>query len=286
MSESIPTASLEATRQSFDEILHAQVYNTPSLPPLAPDRSDKYLTLFVACYNEEENIIASLEAIAAAVARFSWTWEVIVIDDASTDHSVPLIKEYMCSHPEYPILLVVREINQGLAQNYIEASFLGRGKYFKLVCGDNVETSQQLIDLFKRIGEADLLIPYHIDTSSRSLFRRSLSRLFTITVNLISGYNIGYYNGNGVQLRYSIMRLNTNFRGFDYQADLILRQLEQGRTYVQIPVVAGERAAGKSKAISLKNICSVLHFFVNIAIRRFGRSSRMRQQRVPAASNE
>lgn len=284
MTTNTPAARLEDTRQTFDEILHARIFNTPAIQPLAPDRSDKFLTLFVACYNEEENIIDSLEAIAAAVAEFSWTWEVIVIDDASTDRSVELVKQYMCAHPEYPVMLVVRDINQGLAQNYIEASFLGRGKYFKLVCGDNVETSQQLIDLFRRIGEADLLIPYHIDTSSRTLFRRALSRLFTIMVNLISGFNIGYYNGNGVQLRYSIMRLNTNFRGFDYQADLILRQLEQGKTYVQIPVVAGERPAGNSKAITFKNVFSVLHFFLNIAIRRLSAGSKKKARHILAGT--
>ena len=47
-----------------------------------------YLSLVLACYNEEENIIATFEAIESAMAQSGLSWEIIVIDDASTDKSV------------------------------------------------------------------------------------------------------------------------------------------------------------------------------------------------------
>jgi Glycosyl transferase family 2 len=52
-----------------------------------PLENDLDLTLFVACYNEEENIVGTLETVLEALGEFDFTWEIIVIDDASTDRS-------------------------------------------------------------------------------------------------------------------------------------------------------------------------------------------------------
>ena len=47
----------------------------------------------------------------------------------------------------------VNPVNKGLGQNFIEASFLGRGEYYRLICGDNVEPADALVEIFKHIGE-------------------------------------------------------------------------------------------------------------------------------------
>lgn len=237
----------------------------------APANYDLDITLFVACYNEEENIIASLEELVTAMSMLNFTWEAIVIDDASTDNSVSLVKRYMSDHPDYPIILVVRDENQGLAQNFIEAAFIGRGKYYRIINGDNVESSAQIASILGHIGEADMLIPYHAYIQGRTLFRKCLSRAFTIIVNLLSGYRMRYYNGCSVHLRHDVMRWHVNCSGFDFQANLITRLLGQGRTYLEIPVIGGERAFGYSKALTLKNFFSATRFFMDLAFRRIWR---------------
>src|SRR5262249_16081279 len=83
------------------------------------------LTLFVVCYNEEENIVGTMETVLEALGEFDFTWEIIIIDDASKDRSVEIIQDFLSKHPDLPITLKVREFNVGLGQNYIEAAFLG-----------------------------------------------------------------------------------------------------------------------------------------------------------------
>jgi glycosyltransferase involved in cell wall biosynthesis len=260
------------TRQAAEHIHRATVYGTPAALPRLPDSSELDLTLFVPCYNEEENIVGTLEEIARAMVELDFSWEVIVIDDASQDGTVPLVLAYMEQHQEMPLTLVVREENEGVAHNYIEGAFLGRGRYYKLVNGDNVETGSQLVALLRHIGEAEILIPYHQNViTTRTLYRRFLSRLFTLLVNLVGGFRLRYYNGCGVNLRYNIMRWNTTYHGFGFQADLITKLLAQGKSYREIPVIGMERQTGTSKAMTLKNFFSVLHFFIDLAILRIGR---------------
>ena len=74
------------------------------------------VTFFVACYNEEENVISAIEAVPAACLEAGCTFDIVIVDDSSTDASVRLIREYMGRFPNLPITLVVNQANQGLAQ--------------------------------------------------------------------------------------------------------------------------------------------------------------------------
>ncbi len=235
------------------------------------------LTLFVACYNEEKNITATLGTIVAACKEVGCTYEILVIDDASSDNSVGVIREYMRSYPQVPIILKVNEHNEGLGNNYTEAAFLGHGTWYRLVCGDNVESKEMLVKVFSQIGKAELIIPYHSNKGNRTLFRSALSKSFTALVNLIGGHKLRYYNGLPLTRRYYVMRWHSNAHGFGFQADLITRLLDRNFTFIEIPVQPQERTEGHSAAITFKNLCSVGHSLMTILIRRvskvcYGRS--------------
>jgi len=251
-----------------ERIDHATLFGTAAarLPETSDSGVD--ITLLVACFNEQENIIGTFTEIEAAMAQLQMSWEMIVIDDASSDRTVELIKEYMHRHPELPLLLLVRSENRGLAQNFIDGAFLGTGRYYRLIMGDNVESGEQIAAILQHVGEADILIPYHAQIFGRTVFRRGLSRAFTTIVNLLSGYRINYYNGCSVHRRFDVMRWHVNCYGFDFQANLITRLLDQGRTFLEIPVTGSERAHGQSKALTRKNFLSSARFFVDLAFRR------------------
>ncbi len=229
------------------------------------------LSLFVACYNEEEGILPTLQTVLAALNEVGCSYDIVVVDDASKDRSVPLIKQFIAEHPEVPLTLVVNEFNQGLGVNYVEAAFLGRGRYYRAICGDDVESKETLVSVFRRLGEADIILSYHADASARTWSRRVISRSYTGLVNLLSGCRIKYYNGLAVLPRYDVMRWHPNSPGFGFQADLVTRLLYMGATFLEIPVVAKERSAGKSHALRFKNLCSVAHSLLEISIRRLGR---------------
>lgn len=232
---------------------------------------DRDLTLFIACYNEEQGIIPTLRTVLEAVTEVGISYDIVIIDDCSRDRTVELILDFMRGHPQVPITLYVNEVNQGLGANFAEAAFRGRGRYYRLICGDNVESRETLVTIFRHLGRADMIIPYPADTSFRGPFRRCVSRSYTLLVNLLSGHRIRYYNGLAVNLRYNVMRWHSNSHGFGFQADLTTRLLDLGASYVEVPVQPNERAGGATKAFKFRNICSVGHTLLEIWIRRLGK---------------
>lgn len=226
------------------------------------------LTIFVSCYNEEIFIADTLKTIVQAATAVNCTFEIIVIDDGSKDHSVAIVQQFIADHPEVNLILRVNKTNKGLAQNYVDGAFIGRGKYYRLICGDNAEPVETIISVLKMMGEADIIIPYYVSAEGKSASRQWVSRTYTRLINKISGNNINYYNGLQVHLRHNVMRWHPNTRGFGFQAGLLCLLLEMGFTYKQVPCITIERRGGGGNAITWKNLRSVMHTMMSIFLRR------------------
>jgi glycosyltransferase involved in cell wall biosynthesis len=226
------------------------------------------VTLFVPCYNEEQNVVPTLRTIVEACKQVGCSYEAIVIDDASKDRSVERVRTFQDDHPKLPIRLICNPVNMGLAHNFLEGAFLGTGKHYRIVCGDNVEPLATQVAILARMNQAELVLPYPIVVENKTPFRRLLSRIYTHLVNFVSGRRLRYWNGCGLLLREDIMRYQPNTRGFGFQALLVARLLRLGRTYVDVGCTYTERQFGKSRALTIKNFISVAHCLLSILLER------------------
>ena len=227
------------------------------------------LTVLITCYNEEAYIVGSLESVVAAAREVGISYEIIVIDDCSKDRSAERVQEYLRQHPDYPITLHLNQVNRGFANNYVEGTFLGHGKYYHLVCGDDAMPSEFLVTAYRLVGKADMIVPYQIqdEVAGKSYSRKMISRLFTWLVNLLSGYNLRYYNGLPIQLRRNVMRWHPLSYGFGFQADIITMLLDQGVSYLQVYSRSVDKKGSGSTSLSLRNFLSVCHTLLEISFR-------------------
>lgn len=232
------------------------------------------VSFVVPCLNEEAHVEVTLEALISAMSELPFTYEVLVVDDGSTDRTGQVVEAYMRAHPEAPIRLHRNPRNRGLTRSYMDGAFLARGKYYRQVCGDNAEPKETLVAVLRHLGEADIVIPYHLEVPGKSTFRKWLSRFYTHLVNTLSGYRIHYYNGLAVHLRYNVMRWGPYSFGFGFQAELITRLLDEDATYIEVPVVARhQEKSGPNSALNLKNYLSVAHTLLNISIHHVRKSA-------------
>jgi glycosyltransferase involved in cell wall biosynthesis len=227
------------------------------------------LTVFISCYNEQEFIVNTMATVCAALDEIGTiSYEIIVVDDCSKDGSSDKVKAYIEAHPQARIVLRTNKINRGLAQNYLDVAFVGKGKYYRLICGDNAEPKETMLTVFGAIGQADIIIPYYVSSEGKSFYRRFISNTYSNIVNLIGGFRLHYYNGLAVHLRYNVMRWHPNTRGFGFQADIICMLLDQGFSYKEVPVKTIERRVSGSSALTFKNLLSVAHTLIDLMFRR------------------
>lgn len=229
------------------------------------------VTLMVPCCNEADNVEATLQVIHEATAQLNIRHEIIVIDDGSTDGTADCVKRYKKQHPERLVRLFVRDRNCGLAANFFDGAFMARGKYYRIVCGDNVEPVPTMVAILGQMGKADIILPYHTHVEGRHPLRIALSRTYVLLVNLLSGNNLYYYNGAPLFRTWDVLRWHIDASGFGFQAELVTRLLDQKFTYIELPVTAQERTAGKPRALTLRNWMSAGHTLLKIALRALRR---------------
>lgn len=224
------------------------------------------MSFIVTCYNEENNVIGAIEKVHEAARRLNVSHEILVFDDASKDGTSRVVKEYMQKFPAVPVHLHQNQKNKGVAYNFVEGAFQGKGDYCRLICGDNIEPLETHLALLSKIGKADIIIPYYRVIVGRTLLRHCISGGFTRVVNFISGFKVKYYNGCPIFKRQDVMRWHVEATGLGYQAELIIRLLRQGKSYFEAIVDGFDREG--SVSFRMRNVLSVCHSLVKIFLSR------------------
>lgn len=240
-------------------------------PAPAGVREELDLTIFIPCLNEEKRVVPTLETVRAALAELSFSYEVIVVDDGSTDRTAEVVEEFARGNPGMPVRLHRNPRNLGLSRSFVDTAFQGRGRYYRLVCGDNVEPKESMIKILRAMGTADIIIPYYPVLPGKSPVRKFISRLYTRIVDLLSGYRIHYYNGCALYRRYHVMRWASYNYGFGFQAHLITTLLNEGATYAEVPLEGFHLTKDRGSPLNLRNFLSTGHTLCEIFIRRIRR---------------
>ncbi|MDF1757011.1 MAG: glycosyltransferase [Legionellaceae bacterium] len=227
------------------------------------------ITIFVPCRNEQGNVGRALDEIVKTMLEYSYTYEIIVIDDASTDGSVAEIENVIQSHKNIRIVLKKNIQPLGVSYNFVDAAILGNGKYFRMIGGHFQDRREAIMNVFDNLGKADIIISY-MEPDYRRPLRQHTSRTYTKLVNLISGYNISHYHGTPLHRRIDIIRWHS-YRSVGFYADLTTRLLDEGITYLEVPTVAYERELGKSLALRWRNVVSLLVGLADMFLRRFSK---------------
>src|SRR4051812_6893481 len=93
-----------------------------------------YLSLVIPAYNEEENVNVLLDRVAAALSLVGKPFEVVIVDDGSTDATPRLLAE---GKAKFPWLRIIRMAKNGGQSAAFEAGFeAARGEIIATIDAD------------------------------------------------------------------------------------------------------------------------------------------------------
>jgi glycosyltransferase involved in cell wall biosynthesis len=214
------------------------------------------LSVVVPAHNEAENICATLDNVIAALAPLDIDYEIIAIDDGSSDGTRDVVRAYAVRYPQ--IHLLVNDRNMGFGWTYRRGIENATRSHIVMVHGDNAWGYATLRNLFARTGEADIVIGYTTDMwRSRSFARTLVSRTFTMMVNGITRRRLTYYNGLQIHDAAVLKTLRIQSSGYGFQAEVLVKALRRCDSFIEVPMQLTERAAGRSKAFRMKNAVDV-----------------------------
>ena len=82
----------------------------------ARDETPPYVTIILPCYNEEGHVIAEVERISAAMDLSGYSYELLAVDDASTDSTLARLYEAQSRFPQMEIVPFRRNGGSGVVR--------------------------------------------------------------------------------------------------------------------------------------------------------------------------
>jgi len=112
----------------------------------------KYLISFaLATYNGSKYLKEQLDSFYNQTYK---NFEVIVVDDVSTDDTVKILEQYK---RKYGLIYFVNSTNLGVTKNFEKAISMCSGEYIALADQDDIWLPKKLEILHKNIGDSSLI---------------------------------------------------------------------------------------------------------------------------------
>ena len=158
----------------------------------------KKVSIMIPCYNEEENIVAITDAVVEQMEKLpQYDYEVVVIDNCSTDNTRPLLREICAKNKKIKAIFNVKNFGQFNSPYYGICQTTGDCTI--PICAD-FQDPVELIPEFLKYWEEGYQIVCGVKKSSRE--RKFMFRLRTLYYKLIKKFSavdqIEHFTGFGL----------------------------------------------------------------------------------------
>jgi dolichol-phosphate mannosyltransferase len=201
-----------------------------------------YLSLVIPAYNEQENIPTLLERVEGALRRVGRPFEVIIIDDGSTDQTPQLLAEGMRKHPWLRVLRMQENRGQSAA---FDAGFKSaRGEVIATIDADLQNDPEEIPRLLPMLDGYDMVTGWRKERADTG-FRRLQTKIANRIRNWLSDETI-QDSASSLKLykRHCVQDLRL-FNGMHRFFPTLVKM--QGYSVVETPVKHSPRFAGTAK---------------------------------------
>ena len=201
------------------------------------------ISVVVPVFNEERSVALLVEELQAALDPLDEPWEVVFVDDGSTDGTFAALTRL---YTRYETVQVVR-----LRRNFGKAAALSagfrqaRGEVIVTIDGDLQDDPSEIPHLLAKLDEGFDLVSGWKAKRRDPLTRRLFSRLFNTGVGIVSGVRLHDMNCGLKAYRASVVRTLPLYGELHRFLPVLAHQ--RGYRIAELPVNHRPRAHGRSR---------------------------------------
>ena len=204
-----------------------------------------HLSLVIPCYNEEENVPTLLARVESSLDTTGKPYEVIIIDDGSTDKTPQMLAEARLAKPWLRVLRMQKNAGQSAG---FEAGFnAARGEYIATIDADLQNDPEEVPRLLKLLEEnpaVDMITGWRKERQDTN-FRRWQSRQANKIRNWISQDDVNDSASSLKIYRAKAIQGMKLFNGAHRFFPTLVKM--RGFTVLETPVKHSPRFAGTAK---------------------------------------
>ena len=213
-----------------------------------------FLSVVIPAYNEAGRIASTLQQVEDYLTSQDYTWEVLVVNDGSTDDTAALVDEYIQQHKSFTLLRVPHggkgwAVRHGMLQ--------ARGEYRFMADADLAMPIEQLsLFLPPNSPDCDIAIASREAPGARRIgeppLRHLMGRVYNLLIRLflvpgLRDTQCGFkcYKGDVAQELFSLQRLP----GWGFDMEVLFLARKRKLTICEVPIEWHYRSQSKVKPL-------------------------------------
>jgi len=204
------------------------------------------LSIVIPFYNEEESLPELVSWIEKVVLENNFSYEIIMVDDGSTDHSWEIVKSLQQKNPLVKGLSFQRNYGKSAALN--EAFKAAKGDYVITMDADLQDSPDEIPELYKMISEGkyDIVSGWKKKRFDNALTKNIPSKLYNSVTGKMSGIKLHDMNC-GLKIYRSKVIKSIEVYGEMHRYIPVLAKWAGFRNITEKPVAHQARKYGVSK---------------------------------------
>lgn len=209
----------------------------------------------IICFNELGTIQKVFEDVQKLLQNFGCEYQIILVDDASTDGSKEIIQEIARSNPK-EVKAICHEVNKGIGASIRDVYFNAEKENLVFVPGDGQFDVDELIP-YKTFDAANYICFYRQENQSYSLFRNTLSYINKLFNKVLLGLELKDVNWVKAYKTQIIQNLDLKIHSSAIESEICAKLNKLKLSPVQVKSTYLPRTYGVSKGASLTNMIRV-----------------------------
>jgi len=215
------------------------------------------LSVFFPCYNEEKNIQKTVETALPIIKKVTSKWEILIINDGSTDQTVKkaktLIKKYGSR-----VRLINHKKNRGYGAAFKSGFYKAKYNWIAFTDADGQFDFHDLKKLIKtqQKTKTDMVIGYYLGRKV-PFYRKWGSTCWQILVFLTFGLKVRDIDCGFKLVKKEVIDNIPNLeaeRGPFITSEFLIKAKKKGYTFAEVGVTHYERQAGAATGSDLNVI--------------------------------
>ncbi len=206
----------------------------------------KAISIIVPTLNEAGNIQPLLERINKAFDDSDITYEVVFIDDHSSDHTKQNILNLALKHP---VRLFDKNGERGKAYSLLQGFQLARYDVLCMIDADLQYPPEAIVPMFRMLQteNADLVISEREDHATSRLRQLSSKMFHFVFTRLLFGFDYDSQSGLKLFKKSVVDGMHLNPTPWSFDLEFIVRALEKDCRILRYPIPFSERHSGAAK---------------------------------------